>query len=280
MPAPAPIQPDPTPATAMSIRVMQAVWDAGDVCPIAGSDLVVLLRLADLADDVGAVIHRPASASIIELGRAARIHPRQVQRIIRRLERDGWVEVVEKARRGHTKRYRIRLDRLPTPAQWDDADVVPSDTGAGSIERHLGHDGTTSGAGWHDTDVIRIPLPDTNTHSFARADTDPTPPDHRPRRRHPMPADYTPSPAVHIWAAARGYDRVDEHLDHLRDVAAARGYRYVDWDAVLRRAIRQDWAGLRAQRPGVSAHGSRPISAAEQVEMAVGRQYGRVIDGR
>ncbi|MGL4557897.1 MAG: hypothetical protein ACRCV5_10360 [Afipia sp.] len=277
----APAQPNATLAAAMSIRVMQAVWDAGDACPVAGSDLVVLLRLADLADDAGEVIHRQASASLIELARAARIHPRQAQRIIRRLVDAGWVEVVEDARRGRARRYRIRLDRLPAAGEWDDTHVVPSDTAAAAMGRHPGHDGMTPASQWDDAGVIPIPLPSTTTPSpRAREDTDTASSDDRPRRRRSMPADYAPSPAVRAWAAAHGYDQVDEHLDHLRDVAAARGYRYVDWDAVLRRAIRQDWAGLRTPRPGASAHGSRPISAAEQVEMAVSRRRGRIINGR
>ena len=50
---------------------------------------------------------------------------------------------------------------------------------------------------------------------------------------------------VRTWAAAKLYDRLDEHLESFLLKCEANGYRYASWEAALMTAIRDDWAGLR-----------------------------------
>jgi uncharacterized protein YdaU (DUF1376 family) len=65
------------------------------------------------------------------------------------------------------------------------------------------------------------------------------------KRATPMPAGFTVSDAVRTWAAGKGFDRLDVHLEVFRDKAEAKGYVYADWDKALQNAIREDWAGIR-----------------------------------
>ena len=59
-------------------------------------------------------------------------------------------------------------------------------------------------------------------------------------RKTEMPKDFAVSDRVRAWALEKGHDRLDEHLDSFRRKVAARGYRYVDWDAAFMEAIRED----------------------------------------
>ena len=65
----------------------------------------------------------------------------------------------------------------------------------------------------------------------------------------PLPADLSITPELQRWAEQRGYGDLDAHLDSFKDKAVAKGYQYADWNAALRNAIRDDWAGLRTQKP-------------------------------
>lgn len=67
----------------MSIRVMTDVWDNG---PEDRSELLVLLALADFADD-----HGRCWPSVETIGRKARMGERGVQKVLRRLEDAGWI---------------------------------------------------------------------------------------------------------------------------------------------------------------------------------------------
>ncbi|MGH3993304.1 MAG: helix-turn-helix domain-containing protein, partial [Pseudonocardiaceae bacterium] len=70
----------------MSLKAMTWVWDHS---PAAGTELLVLLAIADNADDTGA----NAYPSTDTLARKTRLDTRTVQRVIRRLEKDGHVVV-------------------------------------------------------------------------------------------------------------------------------------------------------------------------------------------
>lgn len=67
-----------------------------------------------------------------------------------------------------------------------------------------------------------------------------------PSRKTACPAGLAITAELQAWATAHGYvEDLTLHLDHFRDKATAKGYQYSDWDAALRNAIRDDWAGLR-----------------------------------
>jgi hypothetical protein len=74
----------------------------------------------------------------------------------------------------------------------------------------------------------------------------PSPAAPRPRTlESTLPADFEISESVKVWAEGKGFTDLEAHLEAFKDKAAAKGYRYVDWDAAFKNAIREDWAGLR-----------------------------------
>lgn len=60
----------------------------------------------------------------------------------------------------------------------------------------------------------------------------------------PMPDGFALSPRVREWAKEHGHGRLDERFDHFVMACQAKGYTYVDWDAGLMKAIRENWAKL------------------------------------
>jgi hypothetical protein len=68
------------------------------------------------------------------------------------------------------------------------------------------------------------------------------------------PEGFAISDRVKAWAAKKGYGRLDEHLEAFLAKCKAKGYTYIDHDAALMEAIREDWAKLR----GRTANGVAP----------------------
>lgn len=84
----------------------------------------------------------------------------------------------------------------------------------------------------------------------------------------PMPDNFAVSERVRNWAAGKGFDHLDEHLEAFRLQCQAKGYENVDWDAAFMKAVREDWAGLRfGGRLNGSGHAAAAslLSADEQL---------------
>lgn len=82
----------------MSVKWMSWVWEHG---PRDGTDALVLLALADFADDAGRCY-----PSMRTIAGKARMTVRGAQKVIRRLEADGWVSVsTGNGRHGCNKYY-------------------------------------------------------------------------------------------------------------------------------------------------------------------------------
>lgn len=79
------------------------------------------------------------------------------------------------------------------------------------------------------------------------------------KKKFPMPSDFGLSPGVRLWAAGKGFDRLEEHLDAFKRKATMNGYAYADWDMALQEAIREDWAKLRGNARG-AAPAPAPVS--------------------
>ena len=109
----------------MSIRVMTQVWGSGR---FDGNQLLLLLALADFADDGGGNVF-PSVQKMAEKTRAAR---RTVQRNLRELVKDGVLVEVRRATRNFPAEYRINLARLQAPpsdeGRHGDAQPVNSET--------------------------------------------------------------------------------------------------------------------------------------------------------
>jgi len=61
----------------------------------------------------------------------------------------------------------------------------------------------------------------------------------------PIPKDFGISDGVRLWAEKNGHRRLNAHLENFIDAAKAKDYRYVDWDAAFKTAIRKNWAGIK-----------------------------------
>lgn len=88
----------------MSINVMSIVWSRA---PVQGGDLLMLLALADNADDNGV-----AFPGVPYLASKARMTERNVQRCLRTLERDGFIQIVPRAGPSGANKYRVNLSLL------------------------------------------------------------------------------------------------------------------------------------------------------------------------
>lgn len=107
----------------MSIRVMSWVWDNG---PEDRDELLVLLALADFADDNGACY--PSMAGIAE---KARLTERGARGIVRRLETNGWITTKVGGGRGGKSYYRLhRKERAaaqnPEPETRNEKPGIPN----------------------------------------------------------------------------------------------------------------------------------------------------------
>lgn len=102
----------------MSIFVTSQVWRNA---PVEGSALLVLLALADFADDEG--VCWPAIGTIAD---KARISERSAQRSIRKMAEEGLIEIFDNAGPKGANRYRVKPIEPRAVAKND-----PSDEGVG-----------------------------------------------------------------------------------------------------------------------------------------------------
>jgi hypothetical protein len=103
----------------MSVRVMAWVWECSSS---GGTDRLVLLALADTADDSGV----NGSESIPALARKVGVDQRTVQRSIRRLQASRELQVVESPGGQESNQYVVvmrRHRRRPCPETVDDGDT-------------------------------------------------------------------------------------------------------------------------------------------------------------
>ncbi|SDP98498.1 helix-turn-helix domain-containing protein [Lentzea jiangxiensis] len=113
----------------MSIKVVTLVWE---YAPAAGNELLLLLAIADQANDLGA----EAWPSIDTLARRTRLNPRTVQRLLRKLVSAGLL-CIEPGGGRRSNTYRIDLSLLVKPPP----ERGTSD-GSSVMDRHLRQDAT------------------------------------------------------------------------------------------------------------------------------------------
>ena len=88
----------------MSIKVMSWVWEHADC---KGGDLLVLLAMADIGDDHGGKIF----PSVATLAEKVRLTDRAVQKILRRLEERGLIEVEAEANQHNPRSYKVLVGK-------------------------------------------------------------------------------------------------------------------------------------------------------------------------
>ncbi|QND22555.1 hypothetical protein HB774_24085 [Rhizobium leguminosarum bv. viciae] len=110
---------------AMSIKVMSIVWSRA---PVQGGDLLMLLALADNADENGV-----AFPAVPYLASKARMTERNVQLCLRKLQRDGFIQIVPRAGPSGANKYRLNIslmrdlpdDFVPAKGESDGEDFSP-----------------------------------------------------------------------------------------------------------------------------------------------------------
>jgi hypothetical protein len=116
----------------MSIKIMSQVWESATV---GGSELLVLLALADYSNDEGESIY----PSMKSLSKKARLSEDQTRRIIRKLIEEGMVVLVEQGGwrngRNRSNEYKLVLDARGVPANCKGGTRVDARGGTGAHAR-------------------------------------------------------------------------------------------------------------------------------------------------
>lgn len=104
----------------MSINVMSHVWEG---FPGSGSELLMMLALADWSDEEGGRIY----PSMVTLAKRCRISKSQAQRLIRGLEEKGYVAVIGNhhgGAPGTTRQYRLNVARIRAESKLELGHIV------------------------------------------------------------------------------------------------------------------------------------------------------------
>lgn len=68
------------------------------------------------------------------------------------------------------------------------------------------------------------------------------------KRETTIPDGFFISDSVREWADKNGYHSLEEHLSNFIDSCLAKGYKYRDWDAAFRNAIKGNWAKIQSPK--------------------------------
>ncbi len=201
-------------------------------------DLRVLIALLSFCNKVGRCW--PSRQAISE---RCGYSEQTVSRATARLARCGWVTKITAGRRGRAVTYLVVPPAMPGSEtisgsgtmSGSDTSMVPGS----DIEVRETVPESSTLTDQHQNRIgertnTRAALMSAATATSAGSGTAKT----------PIPASFDISAELRTWAAKHGYDGLKQHLDYFRDVAIARGYRYADWDAAFRNAIRSNWAKL------------------------------------
>jgi hypothetical protein len=63
-----------------------------------------------------------------------------------------------------------------------------------------------------------------------------------------IPVDFYVTDKVIDWAQKNGYSNLQKHYDNFVLSCQARNYKYTNWDAAFMKAIRDNWAGVQAEK--------------------------------
>lgn len=234
----------------MSLKAMNWVWDHS---PAAGTELLVLLAIADNANDAGA----NAYPSTETLARKTRLDARTVQRVIRRLEDDGRL-VVDRGGGRAANRYSVPLTAPSHPVDKHpgSGDETPTPP-AGCHPRQI----ATGGAG-ATPGVAQL------RHRRGGTATPPEPSYNRPRT--PTPArNVTPVADVATSPAGGGGERVGEVFDALGSAWPLTPGQRARLAPGVVRALAAGWSptGL-AELLGANPHGVRSPAAVLESRLA------------
>ena len=230
---------------ALSIKVMTAVFDHG---PAAPSDRLMLLALADHADDSGV-----AWPGVERLAHKCCVHRDTARRTLRRLEDEGWITTVTgggtiNGEVGRTSRYQIVMERLaeqpgPTPTSTRGSGSTTPTSTSGYPHVHVGPT-PTSTRGEPSVEPSKNPKPVIPSGEVAESRT-------------PIAPERHPSRSIDGWAPRRefiedlrkqfpGVD-VRARYEAMVDWKIAKGQTSRSWEAELRDWVRRQFEKQKAE---------------------------------
>lgn len=247
----------------MSVRALSKVWECSSH---SGTELLMLLAIADFADDAGR-----AYPSIATLAAKCRTKPRYAMVLLAALETSGELEIRKNAgpvgRGGRTNLYRIALDRLSASPQVVHP-AAPLDHGEavhrGAVVHPAApvHPGSESSApGFREVVNQGAPKPSLNRQEPER---EPAARASAADRGTRLPTDWSLPNEWRTWARQERPDldpdsTAERFADHWRAQPGAKG-RKADWLATWRNWVRNERGPSAAIRGRASPlHADNPF---------------------
>jgi hypothetical protein len=245
----------------MSVFVSGCVWRHARA---KGSNLLVLLAIADIAGDDG--IARPEwDTSIANLARKTRLSERAVQYCIRDLEKDGELSTYAPHGRARANTYQVLIDAnhklfdgpVSTPRLPVDK-PVDKNTAENPGVQPVAPQGCKPAS-----KKVQPVAPDPSfRHTSLPSSTRAKPPPTRPQ----WITDYLNAgikPELRAWAKARAWDGLlEQHWEQFADyLSQERNWkRYTDLDAAFRTCVRSDWGEVREHAEKERRFGRQNVS--------------------
>lgn len=277
----------------MSVKLMAQVWDHS---PHSGSDLLMLLAIADHANDQGL-----AWPSIPTLAKKCRVHRRQAIYIIRNLEKAGSISIVKGGGRGRASVYKVNgavectlsEQTVHSSAPFSEETVQPSAPFSKTVQpsapfteekvhpsaplmvdasKEKMHSRDIKGA-LQCTPTIIEPIKKDKPPSIISPQGEIADASKAAKVKSPKltrcPVDYMPSPLVRLWAQEKcPMLDIDASLEAMRDWEFKTPRS--DWDAVLRTWMRREAENPKAHHKSdptspLSEKGQRNLAAAQRI---------------
>lgn len=215
----------------MSARCTGNVWKHSRH---KGSDLLVLLAIADYAKDDGS----GAWPSVALLAEKTRLSERNVQYVLRKLEESGELTVERHAGPRGCHLYNITVSEVEGAkiAPVRGAKIAGAKIAGGATQRTEGVQTSVSGGAIAIApDPLIDPSVDPSIYVVADAAT-------RQKRKQRIPSDFGLSDRMVEWAKSKGFDKVldlEKETDEFYDYWRGRGEPMLDWVATWQSRIRQ-----------------------------------------
>ncbi len=246
----------------MSIKLMTAVFDR---YPNGGGEMLLALALADHSSDDGTKVY----PSIKALAEKTRQSERTVQYQLRRMQESGWLILVGTGNGGRsmTSEYRI------SPLWIKGAEIAPFEKGATDDIKGA----SDSAKGCNLTQERVQPIAPANNRQEPSKNHQETfiagAGAKKPKADHAtaLPADFMPNETAEAMARELGLNLGDQQAA-FEDHHAAKGSKFVDWQAALRTWLRNAHqfsrgkaSGLKsAKRPGGENFDDRDYGSGEE----------------
>lgn len=226
--------------------------ELGDVNPLAR---LLFIGMWTIADFKGCFEYKPKRLKVQLLP----YDDCDIEQLVNDLEKSGFISIYSVRGRKYIKAINFAKHQNPHKNEReggseipdiDEADVEEEEKSLknnewANIENNREQDGTDR------ADSLNL-IPDSlNLIPEVISDVveKPASPKRKPKtQKTTVPENFEISEQVRIWAASKNFGDLEQHLEYFVSKAAANGYKYADWDAAFKTAIRDDWAKLRTPR--------------------------------